>query len=73
MTDNTNRPDFLIRMDEEAAQLRDRLTKCIAFLDSDASFEIDPYDRDLLMQQRMAMAAYNTYLTQRIERFEAKL
>lgn len=58
------------RVFEEAAELRERMTKLKAFIDESANFEVLPStDKAMLISQWAAMGQYLAILDMRIIRF----
>ncbi|HDT4050890.1 TPA: hypothetical protein QHN36_003554 [Enterobacter bugandensis] len=63
-------PPHQQRVFEEAAELRERITKLKAFIDQSANFEVLPaMDQALLISQWGAMTQYLGILDLRISRF----
>ena len=60
--------DFKERLQEEKAQLEERLNKLDAFLESEKVKEIDDVQKALLQVQATAMNTYLQCLKERIER-----
>lgn len=60
---------FQQRVIQEADEVKDRLNKLGAFLNTAAYAELDSEDQSLLWHQHKAMAEYHNILEQRIARF----
>ena len=60
--------DFKERLQEEKAQLEERLNKLDAFLQSEKVKEIDDVQKALLKVQATAMNTYLQCLSERLER-----
>lgn len=60
----------LARLREERQQLKDRCVALTEFCASDALFDLDRVDRELLLGQRKHMLDYLTVLDRRIRRFD---
>lgn len=63
---------FLGRMQREAKELGSRLGKAQAFIGTDSFGALSTEEKQLLLQQRNAMAEYHEVLMQRIAKAEAK-
>lgn len=57
------------RVVAESNELRQRLTKLLAFIDGDGFQSLDSIDRGLLIAQRTLMQGYLDVLGSRIKRF----
>lgn len=56
----------LEKLKKEQAELKERLVKLIAFINSEEYFTLDETEKSLLMSQRVGMEVYLNSLTQRI-------
>ena len=56
----------LEKLKKEQAELKERLVKLIAFINSEEYFTLDETEKSLLMSQRVGMEIYLNSLTQRI-------
>lgn len=69
---NINMSTFKERLDEEKAQLNEKLEKLRAFIDSEKFQEIDPVQMTLLNIQIKAMETYSQCLLERIVRIQVE-
>lgn len=54
---------FVLRMEEEQAALKEKLTKLMDFIGTAKFNELDDYQKSLLIRQREGMAVYFETLT----------
>lgn len=59
--------DFLSRLRAETQELRTRLEKLHAFMQTDGFAKLEPYMRGLLQEQKSAMDHYLSCLIRRLE------
>ena len=64
--------EYVERMKTEKAELEQRITKLLAFMESDEFAKLDDIDKRLLRQQYCGMEAYLTALSARLLREDIK-
>ena len=63
---NEEKEAFIVRMEEEQAELKDKLVKLNNFIGKEKFNALDDYQRSRLIRQREAMAVYFETLTARL-------
>lgn len=67
-----NKKPHVSRMEQELAELDERIQKLSDFLDGDVFPHLDPQDRNLMLIQSNAMRNYQSALKQRLMRERSK-
>lgn len=64
---------WLTRLEDEAIELHEKLTKLYAFLQTDEFSKLGPFDQEMLITQYCNMYAYHTTLSIRINKAKANV